>query len=240
MTKLRVLVTGISGRIGQHIVPVFQEIYDLRTLDRLPTPLDPDTILSDLQDIEVLRKAMEGVDVVLHLAATSDEAPFVDNLVPNNVVGLYNVFQAAQEEGVRRIVFASTVQTVGMYPQGQTIEITDPVRPNTLYGATKVLGEVMGRWYHDARGIEFVGIRIGWFHPYESHALLDHPGARSIWLSPRDAVRLFRCAIEKPEVGYALVFGTSKTEFERLSLTSAREQLGYEPEDDVTKLYPKP
>jgi nucleoside-diphosphate-sugar epimerase len=240
MGKMPVLVTGISGRIGKHIFPAFQEAYDLRTLDRSPTELDPDVIISDLQDLNVLKEAMQGVEVVLHLAATSDEAPFVENLVPNNVVGVYNVFQAAHEAGVRRMVFASTVQTVGMYPRDHTIEITDPVRPITLYGATKVLGEVMGRWYHDTKGMEFVGIRIGWFHPYDSPALRDNDGARSIWFSPRDAVRLFRCAIEKPEVGYALVFGTSKTEFERLSLKTARELLGYEPEDDVTKLYPKP
>jgi nucleoside-diphosphate-sugar epimerase len=97
----------------------------------------------------------------------------------------------------------------------------------------------MGRWYHDKHGMEFVGIRIGWFHPYDSPALRENEGARSIWFSPRDAVQLFRRAIETPNVGYALVFGTSITEVERLSLKTAREILGYEPEDDVTKLYPK-
>ncbi|MCS6776965.1 MAG: NAD(P)-dependent oxidoreductase [Chloroherpetonaceae bacterium] len=238
MPPLRVLITGVGGRIGRHVVPALREIYQLKTLDRVPTPVAPDAVITDLQDRDILRTTMEQIDVVLHLAATSDEAPFVEDLVPNNVIGVYNVFQAAYEAGVRRIVFASTVQTVGMYPPDQTITISDPVRPNTLYGATKVLGEVMGRWYHDAHGMEFVGIRIGWFHPYDSPALRNHAGARSIWLSPRDAVRLFRCAIETPDVGYALVFGTSRTEFERLSLAPARELLGYEPEDDVTRLYP--
>ncbi len=93
----------------------------------------------------------------------------------------------------------------------------DPPRPSSLYGATKVFGEVLGRYYHDRWGIEFVGIRIGWFQPYDSPLLRKEPGARNIWLSPGDAVRLFGRAIEKENVGYALVFGTSITQFERLS-----------------------
>jgi NAD+ dependent glucose-6-phosphate dehydrogenase len=106
----------------------------------------------------------------------------------------------------------------------------------TLYGATKVLGEVMGRYYHDKHGLEFVGIRIGWFQDYDSEYLRTHEGARMIWLSPGDAIRLLRRAIEAEHVGFTLAFGTSKTSFERLSLTSAREELGYAPQDDVATI----
>jgi uronate dehydrogenase len=236
MTRIKVLLTGTGGRIGQYLTPAFREVYDLRTLDRQASRVDPNPVLSDLQDMTVLREAMQGCDVVVHMAATSDEAPFVENLVPNNVVGVYNIFQAALETGVRRVVFASTVQTVGFYPHDHNIRITDPVRPVTLYGATKVLGEVMGRYYHDRHGLEFVGIRIGWFQPYDSEHLRRHAGARSIWLSPGDAIRLFRRAVEAPHVGFVLAFGTSKTSFERLSLAPARELLGYEPQDDVATI----
>lgn len=239
MSKLKVLVTGMGGRIGRHLVGPFQELYDLRVLDRQPVAGISDTHISDLQDREVLKAAMEGADVVLHLAATSDEAPFIENLVPNNVIGLYNVFEAARETAVRRLVFASTVQTVSAYPREHgTIEITDPPRPSTLYGATKILGEVMGRWYHDRHRMEFVGIRIGAFQSYDSEHLRRSAGLRDFWLSPGDAIRLFRRAIEKPEVSYALVFGTSKTTRERLSLRPARELLNYEPEDDAATFAP--
>jgi uronate dehydrogenase len=237
MAKRKVLLTGAGGRIGPHLVPAFQEQYDLRTFDLRPVPGDPDTILGDLQDFAALRRAMEGIEVVVHLAATSDEAPFLEKLVPNNIVGLYNTYQAAHEAGVRRIVFASTCQTISAYPRDQRVEITDPVRPSTMYGATKVFGEVLGRWYHDRRGMEFVGIRIGAFQPYDSKGLRrPGSGARALWLSPRDAVRLFRRAIEKEGVGYVLVFGTSITERERMSLRPARELLDFEPEDNVADI----
>ena len=222
--------------MGPHLVPAFQEHYDLRTFDLRPVPGDPDAIVGDLQDFGALKRAMGGVEVLVHLAATSDEAPFLEKLVPNNVVGLYNAYQAALEAGVRRIVFASTAQTVSAYPGGRRIEIEDPPRPGTLYGATKVFGEVLGRWYHDKRGMEFVGIRIGAFQPYDSDLFQKHAWARELCLSPRDAARLFRCAVEKERVGYALVFGTSITERERLSLRPARELLGYEPQDDIADI----
>ena len=235
MSKLNVLVTGVSGRIGAHIVGPFRESYNLRMFDRRGDASQPDLILGELLDFEALKRAMQGIDVVLHLAATSDEAPFVEQLVPNNIVGLYNVFQAAHESGVRRIVFASTCQTVLSYPYEQTVAITDPVRPSSIYGATKVFGEVLGRFYHDHRGMEFVGIRIGAFGIGTPENIRRSKLMRHLWLSPRDAVKLFRCAIEKPGVGFAIVFGTSRTEHEYLSFAPARELLGFEPEDDVKK-----
>lgn len=234
--KKTVLLTGTGGRIGKHMTPAFREWFDLRTLDRAPSEVDPHPIISDLQDVEILKQAMQGCEVVVHMAATADEAPFVENLVPNNVIGLYNVFEAARETGVKRIVFASTVQTTGFYPPDKTIEITDPVRPVSLYGATKVLGETMGRFYHDKHGIEFVGIRIGWYHVYDSEALRTNTNARQIWLSPNDCNSLFRRAVETSDVGFALCFATSKTSFERLSLKPAKEIFDWEPSDDVAAI----
>ncbi|MDX1935282.1 MAG: NAD(P)-dependent oxidoreductase [Capsulimonadales bacterium] len=240
MQRLTVLVTGPGGRIGPHLLPTFRERFDVRLLDRQPIPNEPETIIADLSDREILRQAMEGADVLVHLAATSDEAPFLDELVPNNVVGLYNTFEAAREAGVRRIVFASTVQTVAYYPHETTIEVTDPVRPITLYGVTKVLGEVLGRWYYDRHGIEFVGVRIGHFLNYDHPILLDpeRSWSRDIWLSPRDAAGILSACIEKPGLTYHLIFATSVSGRERLSRKPLREVLGYEPVDNVRTLFP--
>jgi uronate dehydrogenase len=237
MEPLRVLLTGAAGNIGAALMPVFADCFRLRTFDRQPLPASPDHVTGNLLDMDALRSAMKDIDVLVHLAAYPNEAPFVETLAPNNVVGLYNTFQTAQEAGVRRIVFASTVHTVGCYLWEGRVEVSDPVRPNTTYGATKVFGEALGRFYHEKHGIEFVAVRIGSFLTY-GHELLK-PGnlARRIWLSPRDAAKIFRLAVEKPGVGFAIVFGTSKTTHEHLSLATAREVLGYEPEDDVVKMY---
>lgn len=236
MIPLKVLLTGPSGRVGPHLVAPFRERYEeLRTFDLHPSE-EPHSFVGDLSALEPLREAMRGVDVVVHLAATSDEAPFVEELVPNNVIGLYNVLEAARLEKVRRVVFASSIQAVGNGWRAKPgpIGTDDVARPSSLYGATKVLGETMGRWFHDKHGMEFIAVRIGGFQPYDSEFLRrEKHWVFGIWLSPRDAAALFERAIETPGIDYAIVNGTSKTEKEFLSLQSAREILGYEPQDDV-------
>jgi nucleoside-diphosphate-sugar epimerase len=150
---------------------------------------------------------------------------------------VYNVFEAAREAGVRRIVYASSCHVVRFRTTQRTFEVPDPFEPETTYGVSKAFGEVLGRYYHDLLGMEFVAIRIGWLVPYDDPELRSGGLKRRIWLSPRDAVSLFRLAVEKPGIGYAVVFGTSVTSPEVLSLRSAREVLGYQPEDDVSALY---
>jgi nucleoside-diphosphate-sugar epimerase len=236
MTKLKVLLTGAAGRVGRALRPAFRECYQLRTFDRQAVPDDPEALIGDLTDLGCMRTAMRDIEVLVHLAATPTERAFVEELAPNNIVGVYNAFQAAREAGVRRIVFASTCQTVTAYPTDRTVEVTDPVRPRSIYGATKVFGEVLGRYYHDHHGLEFVGIRLGAFISPERVRPHGSSESRLIWIGQRDAVNLFRRAVETPHVGYLLVFGTSITDREYLSLKTARETLGYQPEERLPQL----
>jgi uronate dehydrogenase len=234
---MKVLMTGPSGRLGPHLVEPFRTRYDLRLFDLKPSD-EPHSFVGDLSEIEPLREAMRGCDAVIHLAATSDEAPFVDELVPPNVIGVYNVLEAARLEGVRRFVFASSIQAVGGRGRenARNVETNEMPRPSSLYGATKVLGETMGRWFHDKHEMEFVALRIGAFQPYDSPWLRENKG-RNIWLSPRDAVQIFQRAIETPGVSFAVVNATSRIENPFLSLQSAREILEFEPEDDARDFF---
>jgi uronate dehydrogenase len=237
MAKRKILITGASGRIGTVLRRAFADEYEIRSLDRAPNPDDPNAIVADLQDYEALRLAMEGMDTVVHLAATPTEAPFHENLVPNNIVGVYHTYEAARAAGVKRIVFASTVQVVTNYPRDKKVEIEELPCPLSVYGATKYFGEVLGRWFYDKHGIEFVGVRIGWFldptNEKHQNLLRNNEEARLLYFTPNDAAQLFRRAIETENIGFAVVFGTSKTEREWLSLRLARELLGYEPQDDL-------
>ena len=234
---MKVLLTGSTGRVGPFLVPDLQARYELRTFDFEANPNVEQAYAGDVADFESLRTAIAGVETVIHLAATSDEAPFVEQLVPNNVIGTYNVLEAARVEKVRRVIFASTIQAVGCYPGESRVEPNDPPRPSTLYGATKVLGEAMGRYYHDRHGLEFIAIRIEAFQPYDSPHL-KHLYMERVWLSPRDMVQLLVKAIETPAVGYAVVNGTSRTSYEFLSLKSAQEILGYIPQDNSSDYFP--
>src|ERR1700751_6047885 len=127
-------MTGSSGVIGKHLVESFERRYRLVTFDRAPAQNRQVNVVGDLCDFEGLKVAMKGIDVLVHLAATSDEASFTKELLPNNILGVYNAFQAAYEAGVKRIVFASSCQTVTMYPRDEQVQISQPVRPEWVYG----------------------------------------------------------------------------------------------------------
>ena len=145
MHKIKVLLTGAAGNVGQALLKPFNEAYHLRTLDMRPVPGDPNAILCNLQDFAALKEAMQGFEVLVHLAAASSQyCTFMEDLLPNNLVGLYNVLQAARETGVRRIVFASSCHTVGAYPPYSKVRVSDPIRPDSLYGISKIFGEVLG------------------------------------------------------------------------------------------------
>ncbi len=233
---LNVFLTGATGRVGSVLLEPFRERYALRALYRGESD-DPAAVFGDLHDLDALAAGMDGADVVVHLAAHAHEAGFMDVILPNNIVGTYNVFETAFEQGVRRVVFASTCHVVQWRKAERTIRVADPVRPTGFYGVSKVFGEALGRHYHEQHGMEVVCIRIGWLLPYDEPGLKDDPYKRGIWLSPGDAVRLFRLAVERPDVGYACVFGTSVTAPRIVSMEEARDLLGYEPEDDVARLY---
>lgn len=236
-SKLRVLVTGAAGRVGRSLCKGFRERYELRTLDRRPVPDDPDALIGDIRDLDFMKRALAGVEVLVHLAA--EPYPFAEwtkDLVQPNIVGAQRTFQAAQEAGVRRIVYASSCHTVLGYPWDKTVGVNAMPCPATIYGVSKHFGEVLGRYYHDRHKLEFIAIRIGAFVPTDSPAIRKPGECRRLWLSPRDGAAIFQAALEKPGIGYAIVFGTSITDFEFLSLREAREVLGYVPMDDVTKL----
>ncbi|GAB4462915.1 MAG: NAD(P)-dependent oxidoreductase [Armatimonadaceae bacterium] len=234
MTHLKVLLTGAAGRVGSELVPAFWERYDLRLLDREPLPDFPDAIQADLADRDALRNAMTGTDVVVHLAAHPSEAAFVETLVPANIVGVYYVFEAAREAGVRRVVYASSVQTIRGYPPDYTVSVNDPPRPATVYGATKHFGEVLGRWFHEKHGMEFIALRIAAFmSPEKARERADAGNPPDLWTSPCDAVGAFQAAIEAPDIGFAVAFALSHSPSHRADLAPLRDLLGYEPQDRV-------
>jgi nucleoside-diphosphate-sugar epimerase len=203
----------------------------------VPTPGLTDSVVADLTDAAALRRAAEGTSAVVHLAATPDDDDFLTQLVPNNVIGVYNVFEAARLAGVRRLVLASSGQVVwnnrvtGPWP----VSVDAPVRPRYWYAALKVFVEAAGRAYSDAHGMSVIVARLGWCPRSREHAeeLDGIDWGRDVYLSPGDAGRFFALAVEAPEtLRYSILYATSRPALvERYDLRAAREQLGYEPRD---------
>jgi nucleoside-diphosphate-sugar epimerase len=235
-TERRVLITGAGGRIGSHLAETFKDRYDLRLHYRVTMPETPpvaDWLKADIAEYDQIAPAMAGIDAVVHLAAEpSPMAPW-EVIHRENVIGTYNVFEAARAAGVRRVVFASTNHVMGMYDRDQQWPIhgSQAVRPDSLYGVSKAFGETLGRYYYDQYGLSVICLRIGWFlaRPHDEFA-------RWTWLSPRDCAQVVRRAIEV-DLGFGIFYAISANGHRRWDITDTMVKLGYEPEDDAERVY---
>ena len=177
-----------------------------------------------LEDRAAMQGLLAGVDAVVHLGGVSTEQPF-DTVLPANIVGVYNLYEAARIHGVRRIVFASSNHVTGFYRQSEVISPLDPVRPDGYYGISKAFGENMSRFYFDRYGIETVCLRIGssFPEPVDRRML-------ATWLSYDDLERLVVASLSAPVVGHSIVYGMSDNPVSWWDNTPARH-LGYRPQD---------
>lgn len=229
-TPRTVLLTGAAGGVGtlmRGLLPAYG--YALRLLDVAPVDGAPDAIVADLADRDALREAVRGVDAVIHLAGISLEADF-EKIVAANITGLHHLYEAAREEGVGRIVFASSNHAVGFTPRPReddpVIPVDAPHRPDTFYGLSKCFGEDLAQFYWDKHGLETVSVRIGSCFPEPTSVRM-----LSMWLSPADGARLLHAALTAEGVGHTVVYGSSANTRLWWDLSSARG-LGYEPQDD--------
>ncbi|MFF4170481.1 NAD-dependent epimerase/dehydratase family protein [Streptomyces sp. NPDC001744] len=226
-----VLLTGAAGGIGtlmRELLPPYG--HELRLLDAVPVPGAPDAIVADLADRAALREAVRGVDAVVHLAGISLESDF-DRIVAANVTGLHHLYEAVREEGVRRVVFASSNHAVGFTPlprEGEPLLPADvPHRPDTFYGLSKCFGEDLAQLYWDRHGVETVSLRIGSCYPAPTTVRM-----LSLWLSPGDCARLLHASLTAGSVGHTVAYGSSANTRLRWDLSTARA-LGYAPQDDA-------
>jgi nucleoside-diphosphate-sugar epimerase len=250
--RKRVLVTGAEGTIGTAVREFLADRYDLRALTRAPAPF-PSTV-GDIADLDAILPAFAGIDAVVHLAASSSVSSPWEEILPNNLVGTYNVFEAAARSGVSRVVYASSNHVIGMDEIDHApdlYELDDPrvfdetaeLRPDSLYGVSKAFGEALARYYVERRGLTAVCLRIGTVRPDDDARAQGVPEPlelltaeqrrrriRATWLSRRDSAELIARGIDAP-IRWAVVYGISNNPRQFWSLDGAREILGFEPRD---------
>ncbi len=164
----KILVTGASGQIGSELTPRLREVYgkdsvvasDLRS----PSFDDGPFELLDVTDAKKLEAivAEHGVDTIVHLAAllsaSGEQRPNVAWNV--NVNGLYNVLEVARTHKLKRVFNPSSIAVFGPEtPRDKTPQET-VMRPKTMYGITKVTGELLGNYYHHKHGVDVRGARF--------------------------------------------------------------------------------
>jgi uronate dehydrogenase len=226
--KKIVLITGASGGVGGHLRRELADKYDLRLSDIRPLPdraPGERFVKANIARLPDALRIMKGVDAVIHLGGYSVEGPWAD-ILEANIVGCYNVFEAARRSGVRRFLFATSNHAVGFYRRDQVIDHRVPVRPDGRYGVSKVFGEALGSLYADKYGLEVFCMRLGNVAPAPVDAR-----RLSIWISPRDFAQLCALGLEHPAVKFEIVYGISANA-RRWYDNSNAERLGYRPLDD--------
>jgi uronate dehydrogenase len=215
MERPIVLVTGGAGRVARWTAPLLREEFRLRRLDLADqeAEADDEIVTADIRDLEAMTRACAGVRGVLHLAAQPAEADFRSILLPKNLDGTWAVFEAASSAGVPRFAFASTIQTIDGYPLDVRVTPDMPPWPSSVYGATKLFGEALGRYYAGSR-MGVASIRLGGVAPREEERVRDDERFRSLWCAPDDLARLFIAAINS-DVTYATVIAVSLPATER-------------------------
>jgi uronate dehydrogenase len=232
-----ILVTGSSGRIGKAVVKELQTRGKrLRGFDRAATPGVADMVVGTLTSEADIARAMRGVQTLIHLAATPDDADFLAEIVPNNIIGVYHIFEEAQKAGVKRLIVASSGQVVwyqrmtGPLPVGVDVQPT----PRYWYAAAKMFLEAAGRSFAEKFGLEVIVVRLGWCPrtPEQVEEIRSEQWAQDVYLSPNDAGRFFACAVEATLAQkFALVYATSKPKRVMYDLDTTRELLGFEPRE---------
>ena len=254
---MTVLLTGANGTVGTAITDHLD--YDFATLD---VEGDPD-YTADVADYEAIRPAFEERKAVIHLAGYPATDATWEQALSNNIIGTGNVLRAASEAGVERVIFASSNHVVGMYETEHApalyepdydlvVDHTDPIRPDSHYGASKACGEAFGRQYVENHGIQFYALRIGSVRDPEH----DHPFGdaergveagrwdrgsseyekqvarmKGTWLSRRDCAHRVECCLDADR-SFEILYGVSDNDRRWFDLEQARRSVGYEPADN--------
>ena len=224
------VLTGAAGRIGTSVRPsIAVEVGRLRLVDVVavtPEYEAEESLVADLRDRTATAQAIAGADGVVHLGGISDEAPF-DDLCAVNILGTFNVVEAARLAGVSRFVYASSNRVTGFYPASTAVGPDVATRPDSLYAVSKVAGEGLGSMYADKFGLSFVSVRIASFEDAPTE-----PRHLATWLSPRDCAAALLAAMRAPSVTYAAFYAVSANTRGWWDLTPGY-RLGFRPVDNA-------
>ena len=224
----RILLTGAGGNLGQALqIPLRSNCAVLRLSDKNTFKShdeNAEVMLADLSDSQAVEHMVKDVDAIVHLGGVSVEGPF-EPILQGNILGAYNLYEAARKHGVKRVIFASSNHVTGFYRQDETITLDHPPRPDSMYGLSKAFGEDLSRYYFDRFGIETACIRIGSSFPEPTDRRM-----LATWLSYDDLHRLITACLTTPVLGHSIIFGCSNNQMTWWDNSKAKH-IGYVPKD---------
>ena len=226
-----ILITGAAGDVGSHLRRELAGKYNLLLSDIKPIKalaLGEKSARGDIAKMSDMLRITKGVDAIVHLGGFSVEGPW-EMILRANIIGCYNLFEAARRNGVKRVLFASSNHATGFYKRDEKIDHRVYPKPDSRYGVSKAFGEQIGSLYADKYGMEVFCMRIG-------NVTVAPPDKRRLsnWISPRDFARLVSVGIDNPNINFEIVYGVSGNKRSWYDNSNAH-RLGYQPQDDAER-----
>jgi len=231
-----VLITGARGNLGTKLRAHFIGLgWTVRLVDRTAGG-DSAIVEADLSVWdETWAKLFAGADAVVHLAGDPSPSASWASVQRLNIDLTQNVYEAAVRQGARRVIFASSNWTMAGHRFAAFPLTTDheaaPVNP---YGVSKLIGERLGRSYHERWGISSISVRIGYCQKAENLPG-SHMGwglwGQLMWLSNRDLCQAMERAVLAEGVGFAVLNLMSDNPGMRWDIATTKRMIGYAPQD---------
>jgi len=224
----RILLTGAAGGLGNVLRENLNGWKDTLRLSDINSTGEAqhgeEIVQCDLGDMNAVLDLVKDCDGIIHLGGQSLENTF-ENILNANIRGTYNVYEAARQHGVKRILFASSNHVIGFHESGKVLDANCQMRPDSIYGVSKAYGEMLASYYYDMFGIETAAVRIGSCFPEpENRRML------STWMSYNDFTDLIKHVFAVDELGYSIVYGVSDNP-ESWWDNSLAAHIGWKPQD---------
>ena len=221
---MKVVVTGGLGHLGQYVVRELVAAGDEVTVfDRVPGPESGPVryLAGEIQDLGQVFGALAGAQAVIHLAAVRRFGIATNDVIfRTNVLGTYNVHEAAWRLGIRRVVSTSSESILGWHyrerdflPSYLPLDEEHEINPQDSYALSKQLGENIARSYNAKCGMETVTLRPPWVVSPEQLKDLQRKGGRQPkgfdlynYVDARDLAEAYRLALVCPIEGYTVLY----------------------------------
>lgn len=242
-----VLITGSSGLIGSIIYQNLKHKYKFTGLDKIQnnnTGINTHIVKSN--NIDEISFAFKNIDTVVHLAANASELTEWDLVLKNNIELTRNVFEAAKQNGVSRVVFASSNHAVGNFEKDepykaivkgqyenidpiQIVKINEkvPIRPDSYYGISKAFGEATARYYFEHHNLQSISLRIGTV--IKDNSPKNNIRHYATLLYHEDLVQLIDKSISATNIKSEIIYGVSNNTWRFWDINHAKNTIGYIP-----------
>lgn len=229
------LFTGAAGILARWLRPRLLKTHGrLRCTDVNdpgPAAAGEELVVADLADAGAVDRLVQGAGRIIHFGGISYETSF-DRILSSNILGTYNLFEAARRHGAGPIVYASSNHAIGFYTRDDRLDANVLPRPDSLYGVSKAFGEDLASFFADKYGLEIACLRIGTAKPEPSD-----PRHLSTWQSYEDLLRMIEACFAAPRLGCTILYGVSNNDRSWWS-NKAASHVDYRPQDNAERFAP--